>query len=346
MSRTAFIGLGVAVFAGLFALDLWVVRPKIERDLARRTREALGKRAIAVKDARFSGRDGQIEIVDTGAGELAQATRATEGVFGVRVAEVTARTTRKASPLVKVERVGENVKWSGILPSEKVKADFVRALNDAYGVMVITEEVTIGEVSAPTYLQGFVAMVGLLTATAPEGFLELSGTSVRLGGETPDAQARENLRARAQELLPPDLRLVFDVRAPERSQVAQISPSIPQRDFRRELESTRLGFAFNSTQLTAETVYLVEPLVEMVKEQGALRLRIIGHADATGTDAYNEALSRRRSKSIAQLLIRNGVAATSLETEGRGESQPVADNTTPAGRAKNRRVEFELVEGS
>lgn len=346
MSRTAFIGLLVAVFVGLFALDLWVVRPKIERDLVRRTREALEKRAIAVKDARFSGRDGRIEIVDTGAGEIAKATQATQGVFGVRVAEVTARQVRKQAPLVKLERVGETITWSGILPHPELKADYAQAINEAYGAMTVKEEVTVAEVSAPPYLNDFMAMVGLLTATAPEGFLELSGTTVKLGGEVPDAQARTNLENQARELLPSGLRLVLEVKAPERTQVAQIAAPIATRDFRRELESTRLGFLFDSTALTSDTLYLVEPLVEMVKEKGNLRLRIIGHADAVGTDAYNQGLSRRRSKSIAQLLIRNGVASASLETEGRGESQPVADNATQAGRAKNRRVEFELVEGS
>ncbi len=346
MSRNAFIGLGVAVFAGLFAFDLWVFRPKIERDLVRRTRETLEKRSITVKAAHFSGRDGQIEIADGGASELAVASKATESVFGVRVAKITAHQTRKEAPLLKVERIGENVTLSGILPSDDSKGDFIGAIDEAYGAMKIKESITVADVTAPKYLSGFLKMVGLLTSTAPQGFLELSGTTVRLGGDVPDAHARTRLEGQARELLPPGLELIVELNAPDRIQVAQATAPMLERDFRRELESTRLGFHFDSTALTPETVYLVEPLVEMVREQGTLRLRIIGHADALGSESYNLGLSRRRAKSIAQLLVQNGVDPASLDTEGRGETQPTADNNSEDGRAKNRRVEFELVEGS
>ncbi len=69
----------------------------------------------------------------------------------------------------------------------------------------------------------------------------------------------------------------------------------------------------------------------------------VGHTDAIGTDAYNQKLSIRRAESVKAYLQSKGIEANRIYTEGKGESQPVADNKTAAGRAKNRRVEIEVV---
>ena len=67
-------------------------------------------------------------------------------------------------------------------------------------------------------------------------------------------------------------------------------------------------------------------------------ITIVGHTDSSGSAAANNALSRDRAQSTRDYLIARGVAITRLQTEGRGSSEPIADNSTPEGRAKNRRV--------
>jgi OmpA-OmpF porin, OOP family len=69
----------------------------------------------------------------------------------------------------------------------------------------------------------------------------------------------------------------------------------------------------------------------------------IGHADSIGSDAYNQRLSIRRSESVKAYLTSKGIEANRVYTEGKGEKQPVADNKTRDGRAKNRRVEIEVI---
>ena len=69
----------------------------------------------------------------------------------------------------------------------------------------------------------------------------------------------------------------------------------------------------------------------------------IGHADSVGSDAYNQRLSVRRAESVKAYLVSKGVEANRVYTEGKGEKQPVADNKTKEGRAKNRRVEIEVI---
>jgi OOP family OmpA-OmpF porin len=69
----------------------------------------------------------------------------------------------------------------------------------------------------------------------------------------------------------------------------------------------------------------------------------IGHADSIGSDAYNQKLSVRRAESVKAYLVSKGVEPNRIYTEGKGEKQPVADNKTRDGRAKNRRVEIEVI---
>jgi OOP family OmpA-OmpF porin len=70
------------------------------------------------------------------------------------------------------------------------------------------------------------------------------------------------------------------------------------------------------------------------------KLEVVGHADSTGTDAYNQGLSERRAQAVADYLVGRGVAADRFSVSGRGESEPVESNATREGRAKNRRVEI------
>ncbi|MGY3438634.1 MULTISPECIES: OmpA family protein [unclassified Marinovum] len=72
-------------------------------------------------------------------------------------------------------------------------------------------------------------------------------------------------------------------------------------------------------------------------------IQVIGHTDSDGDAAYNQGLSERRARSVAGVLISSGVAGSRIQTLGRGESQPIADNLTSAGKAKNRRVEVVIL---
>lgn len=87
-------------------------------------------------------------------------------------------------------------------------------------------------------------------------------------------------------------------------------------------------------------------LDDLVSKTSGINLEVIiavGHTDSIGSDAYNQKLSVRRSEAIKAYLVSKGIEKNRVYTEGKGEKQPVADNRTREGRAKNRRVEIEVV---
>lgn len=88
-----------------------------------------------------------------------------------------------------------------------------------------------------------------------------------------------------------------------------------------------------------DTLYNV---AQTLREYESTTIDVAGHADSTGPDDYNMALSQRRADSVASILTQNGVNPVRIVAVGFGETRPIADNATAEGRAKNRRVEIKL----
>jgi OOP family OmpA-OmpF porin len=102
-------------------------------------------------------------------------------------------------------------------------------------------------------------------------------------------------------------------------------------------------FDFDKAVLKPEGKAKLDDLVGKVKGINLEVIIAVGHTDAVGTDGYNQTLSVKRSEAVKAYLVSKGIEKNRVYTEGKGEKQPVADNKTTEGRAKNRRVEIEVV---
>ena len=102
-------------------------------------------------------------------------------------------------------------------------------------------------------------------------------------------------------------------------------------------------FDFNKSVVKPEGKAKLDDLAGKVKGINLEVVIGVGHTDAVGGDAYNQKLSVKRSEAVKAYLVSKGIEKNRIYTEGKGEKQPVADNKTAEGRAKNRRVEVEVV---
>jgi len=102
-----------------------------------------------------------------------------------------------------------------------------------------------------------------------------------------------------------------------------------------------------SSDCKSEFAPVLDEAAQTLKENPELNVRIEGHTDSIGSDSYNQALSERRAEAVKRYLVSRGIAASRLSTEGKGETEPIADNTkngrdNPEGRAMNRRAELKV----
>lgn len=102
-------------------------------------------------------------------------------------------------------------------------------------------------------------------------------------------------------------------------------------------------FDFDKSVLKPEGKAKLDDLASKLQGMNLEVIIAVGHTDSIGTDAYNQKLSVRRAEAVKGYLVSKGIEANRVYTEGKGEKQPVADNKSAAGRAKNRRVEIEVV---
>jgi len=102
-------------------------------------------------------------------------------------------------------------------------------------------------------------------------------------------------------------------------------------------------FDFDKSVIKPEGKAKLDDLVGKIKDINLEVIIAVGHTDSVGSDAYNQKLSVRRSEAVKAYLVSKGIEKNRVYTEGKGEKQPVASNKTAEGRAKNRRVEIEVV---
>ena len=102
-------------------------------------------------------------------------------------------------------------------------------------------------------------------------------------------------------------------------------------------------FDVGRSEIRSQAVSTVNEIGLILKRFNQSLVDVLGHTDATGTAATNEALSQKRAQSVAAQLRTRGVSAARVATRGYGSAYPIADNGTPTGQASNRRVEIKLV---
>ncbi|MBN1448142.1 MAG: OmpA family protein [Bacteroidetes bacterium] len=141
-------------------------------------------------------------------------------------------------------------------------------------------------------------------------------------------------------------RRVQHVEPPTESSAARIPLRIDSLKLRKGdiLTFCNITFEFDRDELREEYFPILRETVELFHSNPRMIVEIRGHTDRDGEEAYNQALSERRAETVKDFLVAQGVESQRLRTVGYGERKPIADSSTEDGRARNRRVEFHIVE--
>lgn len=118
-----------------------------------------------------------------------------------------------------------------------------------------------------------------------------------------------------------------------------LEPIVPKKEWILK----NMYFATNKTEILPMSEESLKTLYDFLKENPRVRIKIIGHTDSVGTDQANQKLSEGRATSVKNEMVKRGIKAERIETEGRGESEPIDTNDTEEGRQNNRRVVIQVL---
>lgn len=137
--------------------------------------------------------------------------------------------------------------------------------------------------------------------------------------------------------------------APAKQESVQTIKDVIKESMKEEKKEIKINFEKYSKQslfecgsdeISKDSFSDLDLIVEFLKENPNVTVKVEGHTDNIGSEVYNQTLSERRAKLVANYIINKGVDSDRVSTEGFGFSRPIADNDTDEGRAKNRRIEF------
>ncbi len=177
--------------------------------------------------------------------------------------------------------------------------------------------------------------------------LVLDGRDAWLTGQVATVELKSQAEAAVKRIR--GVRVVHNlltVGAPAPAPASAPAPAPAVSEVQRSIDELIAGriveFESGSATLTAGGQALVDEVADLLELFPDARVEIGGHTDSQGSAGNNRQLSARRAETVRRRLIENGVAAASLTAEGYGESRPLADNNSPEGRLRNRRVEFNV----
>ncbi len=328
--------------------------PAIEQDLVTRTDDALKTAGIDWSSVGIDGRD----VILTGKAPAAdlrdRAEEIARGVYGVRTVDnrITVNNSSAAAPSpialsvpyeINFSKNSGGVVISGMVPDEETRVSVVEIARQHVGADKVQDRLLIVS-GAPAGWRS--AAEGI--AAELDQFLRMNAALVdnelRLAGIVDSADVRMDIeQAISGSLSSGGYKPKYEIMVP----VPLAAASGCQQQFDRLLAERKIHFETASAQITPESYPLLDELARVASECPNAKIEIEGHTDARGSEQMNMKLSQARAESVVDYLVHKGISENRLSAVGYGESRPVADNETEAGRIKNRRIEFNVnIQGS
>lgn len=237
-------------------------------------------------------------------------------------------------PAPAADEAAGKVVVSGTVPDEAARAALLGKVRDLYGAANVVDRLEVGGVVPPPNWTDNVGK--LLTANLKQvhkGRLQITGTQVAVKGNVGNEAQRQQVVSEMATALNQTYTIDNGL----------IVAGSAQGNLDKVLANRVVEFETASAKLTAAGRGILDEMSEAIKKLGNPKVQLIGHTDSDGNRAANVALSLERANSVRDYLVGKGIPAASLTTSGVGPDRPATSNATPEGRAKNRRIEFHLL---
>lgn len=224
---------------------------------------------------------------------------------------------------------------AGTVGDESSKATLLARLRSVYGAERVVDQLAVGNVATPANWNEYVGrLIGPNLKTISRGQLKVDGNTVSLRGDVASEAQRQQIAGDIAASLNPTYTVNNGLRVVASGQ-SMLDAALANRII--EFESGKAA-------LTPSGMAILDQMSEAMKKLGAVKVEVIGHTDNAGSRAGNLSLSQARAEAVKTYVTGRGIHPDSIAVSGEGPDRPVADNATPDGRARNRRIEFRVVQ--
>lgn len=224
---------------------------------------------------------------------------------------------------------------SGTVPDEATRSAILQRVREVYGADRVVDQLGVGNlVAPPNWSQQVQRILTPELRRVSQGELRINGNIVEITGRVDNPAVQQQL---ASHLITQLGNATYTVRNGLRVN------SAGQAELDAALANRVIGFEPGKALLTEAGRAVLDGLVPLLQQFKGRRFEVIGHTDNDGPRAANVQLSRARAAAVRDYLVERGIPAQAIVTGGMGPDRPVADNTTPEGRARNRRIEFRVL---
>lgn len=345
MSKKTLITLGILAFIVLCLICLLCRAKKIEQDLYQKALNALSQKNLPTDVLSFSGRDAYLNGNVASEEIKLQIAAALDSIKGIRVVKnqlMVVDSLRLKLPDLKITVKDGILTLDGILPDQTAIDSLILLAENIWGKGKVLNKLTISpDVQKPAWLSSLPGLLNFLKLNLPDGEIAIHQQEITLNGSLKQPALKAELEKLLTTIFGPSYQinnLMTDITPPP-TDATKI-----KADFESLLVQAIVYFDWDKADLLSE----YQPKLNQVANElgkNPFKIELQGFADASGSDNYNLKLSERRARSVQNYLLQKGVSSNLLQVMAFGESRPVGDNSTEAGRQKNRRVELKIKEG-
>lgn len=240
------------------------------------------------------------------------------------------------------------VTLDGTAPDQAAKTGILSRATELFGAGNIINQL---KLAAPgsvfsfgsNWLNTVLGSLGLLGRFGTKGEINFNGQTLTLNGEVPTLDVKNKLIQDVTNLVGPGVSIIDQITVTET--LLNEAEAKVQTDLKQQLLGKTIEFDTNSDKITPVGAAILDQIAPILAASPAANIEISGHTDSRGTDKLNQPLSQRRSISVEKYLIGKSITGDRMTPRGYGSAQPIGDNSTEEGQARNRRIEFRVVPG-